>query len=231
MNLLDFLFPKQCVQCRRFGSYLCANCFSYLSFHVSSLCLVCDRPSLDDKTHPSCRSLYAIDGACASIAYNGIAKKLIFQFKYKPYLSHLTEVLGDLFYEGIIQKPLFDTARLNTSLLVPIPLYKTKLQKRGYNQAELLAKDFGKRVTLPVIDLLDRTKNTPTQVGLSKMERKENIKGAFAIKPKYKASIKQASILLVDDVLTTGSTMLEAANILKRAGAKRVWGITLAQGQ
>ncbi len=185
MSLLDFIFPKYCVNCKKLGSYLCSDCFSYLSFDVLEICLVCNRPSINGLTHPGCRGKYVIDGAFSSIAYKGIAKKLIYNFKYKPYLSDLKKVLVDLFYEGLIQKEEFNRAVHGSLILVPIPLHKSKLKSRGYNQAEILAEELAKRLDplhslkMTVEGVLERVKNTKSQVGLKKEERRENIAGAF----------------------------------------------------
>lgn len=235
--------------CKKQGAYICDKCFSYLSFDTKSLCLVCNRPSITDLTHPKCRGKYTIDGCFSSLSYNKTTQRLIYNFKYKPYLTDLKQVLSDLFYEGLIQNEGFMGQMENsptspsTSLelrgsgrlrgaskwvLVPVPLYSSKLKKRGYNQSEILAKELGKRFGFKTQNLLKRVRDTKTQVGLKVEERKLNIKGAFEIID-HKSSIINQSIFLVDDVATTGSTLLEAANVLKRAGAKRVIGATLAR--
>ena len=147
----------------------------------------------------------------------------------------------ELMYEGLIQKELFiktiesREARSGFAkqskdnlVLIPIPLYKSKLRKRGYNQAQLLALGLSKKLNIPMIDILIRVKNTRSQVGLERKKRIENIAGAFSISPNILIS-QYLNIFLVDDVLTTGSTLLEAANVLKRNGAKKVWGIALAR--
>ena len=104
------------------------------------------------------------------------------------------------------------------------------MRERGYNQAEILAKNLGKRFNIPVKNALERVKVTSTQVILKREERRENIRGAFAIKDSQIISTN-LQVILVDDVITSGATMLEAANVLKRAGIKRVWGIALAHGK
>lgn len=155
----------------------------------------------------------------------------MFSFKYKPYLTDIKSVFIDLFYESLIQNEYF--SKLTTQdkwILVPIPLSKTKLRKRGYNQAEILAKELAKRFNLQSQNVLKRVKDTKTQVGKSSVDRKLNIKGAFVISPSASSGFrKNCSILLIDDVVTTGSTLKEAANVLKRAGAKKVIGLTLAR--
>lgn len=228
MGLLDYIFPKYCVNCRKLGSYLCANCFSYLSFDTHGICLVCGKPSIDSLTHPGCKTRYAIDGAFCAIVYKGTARKLIFQFKYKPYVSDLKKVLGDLFFESLIQQEMFSKILEQNPILVPIPLHSSKLKSRGYNHAAILADELAKRFNFKQIELLKRVKKTSSQFGLKRDERKKNVAGAFAISDKQQA-IRDKYILLVDDILTTGATLLEAANVLKRAGAKKVFAATLAQ--
>lgn len=230
MGLLDFIFPKYCVNCKKLGSYICSNCFSYLSFEVSEICLVCNRQSIDGLTHPSCRGKYVIDGAFSSIAYKGVAKKLIYNFKFDPhYISDLRHFLTDLFYEGLIQKESFNQVLRENPALVPVPLHRSKLKSRGYNQAEILANELAGRLDLRTENLLGRVKNTKSQVGLKREERRENIRDAFSIDINKRSAISHKQVLLVDDVLTTGSTLLEAARVLKRSGAKKVYGLTLAK--
>jgi competence protein ComFC len=235
-NLLDLLFPKKCVACKKIGSYLCDDCFSYLSFETKSICLVCNRSSFDGLTHPGCKnpstslrtSPFLIDGLFSSIPYNRTAQKLIYNFKYKPYLKDLKKALSDLFYEGLIQNENFMRQVANGAwLVVPIPLHRSKIKKRGYNQSEILSQEIAKRFNLPIQNLLTRVKNTKAQFGLDRKKRKENIQDAFLLDSRFK--IHDVSIFLVDDVATTGSTLCEAAKVLKRNGAKRVIGLTLAR--
>lgn len=186
----------------------------------------------------------------ASISYKRIAKRLIYNFKYKPYLSDLEKILCDLFYEGLIQSEQFQRILKEDCVLVPIPLHPRKLRERGYNQAEILAKNLGKRFNIQVINFLKRVRATQTQVNLKREDRKENIKGAFELSNSFRATKLQSfkesdnfatlklwnfeainQIILIDDVITSGATMLEAANVLKRAGVKKVWGIALAHGK
>jgi len=227
MGLLDFLFPKYCVNCRKIGDYICANCFSFLSFDVQMICLVCNKNSIDGLTHPGCKSKYSIDGAFCAIAYKGIVKKLIYNFKYKPYLADLKKSLVELFYESLIQNEIFQKVYKFSPILVPIPLHKERLRKRGYNHAQLLAEGLSKKFNLKLAEILQRKKTTKSQFGLKLNDRKENLKNAFTVNTKY--SLFNADVFLVDDILTTGSTLLEAARILKKNGAKKVWGLALAR--
>lgn len=228
MMVLDFFFPKACVSCKTLGSYLCSNCFSYLSFTTTEICLLCGRGSFDGLTHTYCQGKYTIDGAFSSIKYERTVKRLIYAFKYKPYVTDMQKLLGELLYEGLLQKELFlKYWQTHLAVLVPVPLHKRRLQMRGYNQADILAKILSEKFGIATASLLERVKQTHSQVGLSAEARKENIKGAFAIKENCHLD---TSVFLVDDVLTTGSTLLEAASVLKKNGCKKVYGVTLARG-
>lgn len=231
MGLLDLFFPKYCMYCKQLGEYLCSSCFALLSFETTDICLVCQKPAIAGFTHPSCTTKYSIDGAVASLVYSPVMEKLIYRFKYKPYIQDLERILLDLFYEGIIQKPLIVAGITPHTLMVPIPLHTRKQRQRGYNQAEILAKGMAARFQIPFINVLHRVKATKSQYRLGREERRENIAGAFSLDQQQKAFIQNAQIMLVDDVLTSGATMMEAAKVLKRNGAKKVYGIALARGR
>lgn len=228
MNLLDIIFPKKCVSCQKFGAYICASCFATLSFDVKLLCVVCNRPSFDGLTHPICRNRYTIDGVFASVVYGRVMKRALYQFKYQPYVTDLAEVMIALFYEGLIQQEAYTSILNAPAVLVPIPLHPTKFRKRGYNHAALLARGLGEKLHIPTNDFVLRVRETKPQYGLTREERKENIKDAFAIKTDI---AKDQVIFLVDDLLTSGSTMHEAGKILKKNGFPQVYGLCLARDQ
>lgn len=139
--------------------------------------------------------------------------------------------MTDLLYEGLIQNENFERIRQQDALLIPIPLYKTKFNQRGYNQAAYLAKGIGAKCKLPTVDILERVRATSPQSSLNRKERRENIKGAFRLKQGEERSFQGETVFLVDDVLTSGATLAEAAHVLKRAGAEKVYGLTLAHGE
>jgi ComF family protein len=230
VSILDVLFPKRCVNCRLLGAYLCATCFTFLSYEPEKICLVCNRASWDGLTHPGCLRRQGIDGAFAALSYNGIMKRLLFSFKYRPYVSDLRKILGALFYEGIIQNEAVMDRITQDSLFLPIPLHAEKYRKRGYNHAQLLAGELGDKMGITVIDELTRTRKTKSQFSLKKDERLENLRDAFALKKTGEAKVKKKRIFLIDDLVTTGSTLKEAAKVLKKAGADKVYGLTLAHG-
>ncbi|MEK7571524.1 MAG: ComF family protein [Patescibacteria group bacterium] len=230
MSLFDILFPKRCVSCSAYGFYICSNCFAKITLLETSVCVSCQKNTIGGMTHPHCYTPQMIDGVLSSVVYRGVVKKLVYRFKYKPYLSDLEQTIVSLFYEGLIQQEAFFRLLQHEVLLVPIPLHISRFRMRGYNQSQILARGIGKRLHVPVADILTRVRNTQTQIGQTKAERDENMKGAFGLKKGIQIP-SNVSILLVDDVCTSGATLKEAAKVLKRTGVKTVWGITFAHGE
>lgn len=227
MSFIDWLFPKRCVACKKIGDYFCADCFSRMSFSVKLLCIECNRNVIDGLTHTSCKKNDSIDGVFAAVVYSSVMKKALYTFKYPPYVSDLKNSLGELFYEGIIQHEAFIHSLTENSVFMPIPLHPQKFKKRGYNHAALLAKDLSKRLAISYSDILIRKKMTMPQFGLSKHQRGENMRDAFSLK----VPISAQTVFLIDDILTSGSTMKEAAKVLKESGVTYVWGLVLARDQ
>jgi len=228
--LLDLLFPKFCISCGKDGSYLCQNCFSLIDILERQYCPFCSRPKIviDGKTCNFCNRSKSLNGLYCAASYNNfIVKKLINQFKYEPYIKELSKPLSSLIVTHLIN--LDKVENFQDYILVPIPLHKKKLKKRGFNQASEIAKELSENLKIPVFnDALIKTKQTPAQVNLKKEEREENIKGVFLCqKPEL---VMGKKILLIDDIFTTGSTMEQCARLLKEAGAKVVWGIIVARG-
>ncbi len=169
----------------------------------------------------------SIDGIFASLVYRGLTKKLVYQFKFAPYLHTLSSLLVDLLYEGLIQQESFIKNSTKDFLFVPIPLHPGRQRERGYNQALILSQGLSKKLGVETRELLSKTKATSSQVGKTGVERRQNIKGIFTLVDEIP---QDTTIFLVDDVVTSGATLNEAAGVLKRAGAKAVYGIALAHG-
>lgn len=165
------------------------------------------------------RGLRAYDAAFAFAAYEGTAQKLIHLLKY----SGIHTLAGPL------------AARMTAALprsqpidcIVPVPLHWTRRWSRGFNQSGLLAREVSRRCGIPCLDVLRRTRRTGSQAGLSDRDRRRNVSGGFAVQPKQDLAGK--CVLLIDDVLTTGSTAAACARALKGAGAARVIVLTLAR--
>ncbi len=157
-----------------------------------------------------------------------LTRKLIYQFKYEPYIKDLAKTLASILIEHFIITSKNTDEVWKNGILIPVPLGNKKIKSRGYNQAEKLAKELSKTIEIPLhTHNLIKIKETLSQINLSKEKREENIKNAFAIKNPFE--IKGKNIFLVDDVYTTGATMEECARVLKKSGAKKVWGIAVAR--
>ncbi len=221
MDLLDFIFPKTCVSCGKIGSYICRKCFSKIEFVGNPVCPECQRQAIGGKTHPGCKRKYGLDGLVVATKYKGPVRAAIQKVKYR-FVWDIHKVLVDLVADSIWRYSLPKNV-----VLTSIPLFVQRKRWRGFNQAELLARDLAKRFGEKYqSDLLVRVVDTKTQVGLSREERKVNIKGAFKIS--QNSNVKSQNFIIVDDVYTTGATMKEACKVLKRAGAGEVWAMAVA---
>ncbi len=252
LAFLNLIYPKRCQGCGltlhyKSKFYLCKKCLKKIKINRPPFCIKCGRPIYGSA------DLVAICGKCINSKYNfdrgffccnyeGLIKELIHKFKYdyKKYLIHLFNELLANFTENYIN--------INTmDMIVPIPLHRGKLQQRGFDQSLLLSKNLAKVFKLPfVYNILRRGRDTKQQTRLNKNERLNNVKGAFFIKPpnrlklpwvhcnqrgdKDKKIFDKKRILLMDDVATTAATANECAAVLKRAGAKSVYLLTLAKG-
>ena len=137
--LLAVLYPKRCVSCNtQKCGYLCVDCFSRVAFHDSTICPICLKGSIDGRVHPRCVTHNDIVGLISGVNYGPVVKKLLYKFKYKPYISDLQTIIGKLFVESLEQNELFNQLLKSRPLLLPIPLSKKRLKMRGYNQSELL---------------------------------------------------------------------------------------------
>ena len=218
MGILDFIFPKKCFGCGVVGEYLCEKCLDEL-FPARVFCPVCKKASVDGMVHIHCNTPYSLDGVRCIWTYDGALRKSLISLKYK-----FTYDVAQCIVETIDKRALFPLPK--EAIFVPIPLYKSRQNWRGFNQSEIL----GKLVTAKFgwkfePNLLLRNKKTHQQTGLARQEREKNIRGAFSLNPNFDLNTK--SYVLFDDVWTTGSTMKEACKVLKRNGAKKVWGLTI----
>lgn len=234
-GLLDIIYPKTCLICRRnlkgmtsIDNLVCAECWGKIKKNLPPFCYSCGRQLrreyLTKHICPRCvKRTLSFDRAFSPCAYEGVIKDLIHEFKYKgkDYLGPtLSKLMIDFIKEYNIPMQYID-------FLIPVPLHKTRLREREFNQAQILsdyiAREFNKKV---LGDNLIRHRHTQTQTELENQERFANVKGSFSVREN--AAVKGKNILLVDDVLTTAATSSEAASALKNGGANIVFVLTLA---
>jgi len=237
---LNLFFPKFCFSCQKEGTYLCDDCRSLLDISEFDYCLCSKNPIriLTGQKSGKCQRCQAklLSGLFSALPYKEktLTRKLIYQFKYQPYLKDLAKTLASILIEHFVLSGKNTDEIWENSVLIPVPLDKKKLKIRGYNQSEELAKELAKVLKVPVVsNVLIKIKSTKPQMELSKEEREKNLENAFEIYPSgHKQNPEKISgkkVFLVDDVYTTGSTMQECAKTLKNSGIKQVWGIVLAR--
>lgn len=222
-GLLDLLFPPRCVSCREIGSLLCTKCRDEFELVEPPLCPHCGRPMTSDRLCSLCRrEPLQIDGIRSVAYFEGTLREVIHHFKYYN-KQDLAIPLGKLMGDYWEKNP------LPAEIIVPVPLHVDRLRERGYNQAALLAREFGRSTGLPISEnSLVRVRATRPQVELSVQERKENVCDAFRCSS---AELKDRRVLLIDDVCTTGATLEACSIALRQADVRSVWALTLARAR
>ena len=232
--VLELFFPSFCLGCQKEGAYLCEDCKSTLEISEYNYCLCSKDPIRLPQNSKGGKCSRCQDkklsGLYFALPYKEkfLTKKLIYQFKYQPYIKGLAKDLAGILMEHFVLTGNTTEQTWENSFLVPVPMEIKKMKDRGYNQAEELAKELSKMLNIPLIsNNLVKIKKTLPQMELSAKERQENLKDAFLVM--NAEEIKGKKIFLVDDVYTTGSTMEECARVLRSAGAKQVFGIAIAR--
>jgi competence protein ComFC len=225
---LDTIFPIKCISCGQEKSWICQKCLGQIRPVEKNVCPCCEKNiTPDGRTCWACKKNSPLDGLVVSSSYrNKTISQAVHLYKYK-FIAALHEPLAELMIRSLrsTEVPLCD-------LVVPIPLHKKRLRWRGFNQSELLGRRICENLLPTEMALASnvvlRVKNTKSQMKLKhSLARSENIKGAFHVPNKDLVANK--SILLVDDVATTGSTIFECAKALKEAGAREVFAIVIAR--
>ena len=226
-SLLDFIFPKKCIGCGKLGDYFCSSCKEKIEYIENPVCPICQRQAIGGKIHPKCQTRYTLDGLVVACRYRDPVKIAIQKVKYRL-VYDIAKVLVDL-----LATQIYKFSIPQKVIVVPVPLHNKRKNWRGFNQAEILAKDLSKKFKVEYSDVLFRNRETKTQVGLTRDERKDNVRGAFSLRSDLRdpsAIVQSENIVLVDDVYTSGATMAECAKVLKKSGVKSVWGMAVALG-
>ena len=200
-TIIDIIFPRNCLGCGKEGKYICEKCDLFLS------------------ETPSLFSQGSLEELVSIWEYEGLIKEIILKIKYYGAFEAINELVEKAFK---IRKPYIP----ENTVITFVPMFKKKEKRRGFNQAEIIAKKVGEMTGSNVLSLLEKTKDTPSQTKLDKEERLKNIRGLFKRK---EGIICNSNVLLVDDVWTSGATMKECARVLKKSGVKRIFGFTLAR--
>src|SRR3989344_2113686 len=204
MNILDLFFPRFCLECKKKGKYICAECLSKMSV-AKQICPVCKRYNFGGKTHDRCASKNNLDGLVTFWNYEGVVRKAILALKYRFAYSVAEELVASLN---------LDIRSDDNVILLPVPLHIKRENWRGFNQATVLGKLLADKQNWQVENnLLLRLENTISQVKLDREKRLQNISGKFALNDEAKRVIlseaegSQPVFIIFDDVWTTGSTI------------------------
>lgn len=229
---LSLFYPPHCAMCSADTAareHLCESCAKKARRIEPPFCRQCSQPfegAIDGEfTCSNCadRSFH-FDCAVSRYLSRGPVREFIHRFKYERHF-HLRHQLAAWLAETLQDQ------RISTQpgdALVPVPLHSARFREREFNQAEVLARLLAKRSGLPLLPCLRRIRYTTTQTRLDRHERMENLRGAFRVRQSPR--VKGRHLILVDDVLTTGSTVDECARVLREAGAASVRVVTVARG-
>ena len=226
--LLDFIFPKRCAICDcplPWGQKeICEECKKKMQFYQGAVCFKCGKPVKEEEEYCyDCRHReHEFKQGAALFPYEFVRLSL-YRFKYAKRVEYAS------FY-GRQMAYCFEEKRRKwkPQALVPVPLYRRKLKKRGYNQAELIAKELSKYWEIPVItNLVIRCKNTRPMKEVVGTDRQNNLKKAFKLGTN---DVKLNTIIIIDDIYTTGSTMDAVAGICRRAGIENIYFLTVSIG-
>jgi ComF family protein len=237
----QLLLPTRCLLCQKLGpAVLCERCQASIE-RIGIHCSRCGRRRQTAFISPDCGECHGrvigVSRARSLLLYNGPGRKLLAEFKYRGRQAAGKELAG-LLQEWL--RPgfgrVFDLisasgeAQLEAPwpmAIVPVPLHPARLRQRRFNQAEVLSRSVSQSLSLPVWPALLRSRDTESQVGKSRNQRQENVRGAFEVGAHWRDRLRGACVLLVDDVMTTGATLRACSAAMRRGGAAATYGLTL----
>lgn len=233
-GLLELLLPTRCVLCQHLGKQtLCSACAAGLAPVGELHCLRCGRRRETAFASPDCAECFGesigVERTRSLYIYNAAGRALLAEFKYRQRIG-AGLVLGDHLAAWLAQglPALYGQPALACDLIVPVPLHKSRIRKRRFNQSALIARRVSLGLELPCVpQALARIRETPSQVGLSANQRQLNVRGAFAVPTAQQALLAGKRVLLIDDLMTTGATLAACARALRKGGAAVVYGLTL----
>lgn len=227
----DILFPRRCAVCSKIlkgtEKGICVLCRGKLTYIKSPFCKICGR-QLEEGDGDTCldcagcsHSFISGEGA---FVYDDLIKRAVYNFKYSNRREH-----GETLAREIVNQCGDYISSCRPDILIPVPIHRKRYIKRGYNQSEILARFVGGYTGINVrSDILFRTKNTKPQKSLTRRERMENLKGSFAICREKARGIN--TVILIDDIYTTGSTIENCSRLLRAAGVENIYFVCLCIG-
>jgi len=217
---LDWIFVPTCGGCGLLNMRWCETCQNHLSRLTGSLCPQCGEPQPEAELCASCIAHPPAYQSLRSYAwFEGPIRDALHNLKYKQDIG-----LGEALSKHLIE--LYNQLNWEIDIVAPVPIGAQRIKERGYNQAGMLGRPLAYAIQKPYQAVLRKKRETRSQVGLTAHERQENVEGAFEVIPNQ---VKGRTILIIDDITTTGSTINACARSLHQAGASAVYGLTLAR--
>ncbi len=220
---LDFFFPPLCLNCNSPGGWLCSKCKNLYLRDAIPECAGCRKISSEYATHKDCISKFPLNRVIVCWKYNFLSKLLMSQFKYKYRYRTI-----EYFLEMALEK-----AKLikEDAILVPVPSHENTVKDRGFNQTEIIAEFFGKHLNMPMKKALSKTKLTRHQAGTSREERLKMDQDLYELNVIEKDEISNRHVVIIDDVCTTGTTLIRCANALGSAKPASISAFVLFRGK
>lgn len=228
-SLLDVVFPARCVGCGREGQYICMQCEGFMS-EAALVCPVCQQASFTGERHQACQTTYGLDGLACVWDYEGVVKSLVHSIAHNGVTHAIGESVERMFL--ILMRDSERFQQFLSFLVAPetaityVPMHRGKEKHRGFNQAELFAREIARMVGKEPLSLLQKIIDTKPQSDVPKEDHSRNVNDAFVAQPGAQGIRR---VVLVDDAWVTGATMKECCKILKRSGMEEVWGFALAR--
>jgi competence protein ComFC len=220
-KVLDLIFPPECPGCKSMGKRWCSDCQNSIQSLPEPICPICGEPEsdpsicIDCKTNPP-----GFDALRSATLFEKKIREALHRLKYNQDIG-----LGEVLAPHLVD--VYQKQDWNIDIVTAVPLSRKRQRIRGYNQAEMLARPFAGLIHKPYSGrIVQRLVDTRSQIDLSANERRKNVSGAFYANAMY---VDQKSVIIIDDVSTTGSTISECAQALKQAGANKVYALTLAR--
>lgn len=206
--LLDVFFPRFCTSCGKINTFLCQNCYEKIHFLSIPVAAEVDP--------------YYLDDLIAAAHYEDVVKSLIKSLKYQS-IKDVGKTLARMIY--------YSTSFPQSNLVTAVPLHKKRQRQRGFNQAEIIARELSVLDGTPYQTLLKRVKHQKHQASIKDKEKRlTHLRQSFAVISNKIDQLRNSTVLLIDDVTTTGSTLNECARILKESGVSKVFGLVVAHG-
>jgi ComF family protein len=230
-GLASLLYPPSCTVCSapvEIGEYLCDQCEAKVTRIAPPFCAKCSEPfdgaitTIFECANCAHRILH-FEAAVSAYRARGIVRHVILNFKYGKQI-HLRHLVARWLIAALDDERIRDR---QFDVIVPVPLHPARQRERGFNQAAVLAQPVSRRIAVPLRPVLERVRYTTTQTAFDRAERMQNLRDAFRLRKN--TNVRRLRVLLIDDVLTTGSTLSECARLLKQAGARSVYAATAAR--